>query len=718
MTAVRKETPVRKKRSLRLRLIVSLLSLGLLPLIIVMGALYFEVNAYVTEIERLQPLSQIRDQFLSAGVQAAFFLVLLGVTIIFLAWRMADQFLLPILKIRRGAEIVARINLSHRIELNSGDELEDLALEFNHMAENLGKAYEELEERVREATITVQEERNRLATVLRTMVDGVVVANEAAETILMNPRARIILDLGYTSGIGSPLSRLFPSDRLNFHLKRVRKRWEQGRETVEEVLFPLQDEKLIKGSLSIVPGPKGERAGYLLVFQNLNSGKPEETLQEMQQLLRGPMATSRSLVEALQRHPDMPAEKQTAFLAAVAEEMNRLSTRVTAIDDAANAVQSSRWPAIASDPHELLTEALLLVPGIPVDIEGNGSTIPPVLVEPFSWVASLCCVLQWISQMKPGQASISASLHVEDGTVVTTFRVRLPFNGNPIELESLEISPAGEQALSLGETVRRNRGELWTRTSGESLEVRLALLQAGDDSDGDRADGLLDGEPEFYDFDLFLPRPVIERVDQLQADLSDLEYVVFDTETTGLRISEGDKVVSLSGVRIRRGRIQNAEIFHTLVNPGRSIPPESTLFHHIEDYMVADAPSIVQVYRQFTEFVGDSILVAHNAAFDKKCLEMAAAEAGLPMIDNPFLDTLFLSYGLHERTEGHGLDAMAERMGITIEGRHTSLGDARATAQAFLGLITLLPGRGVRTLAEAKAFCDRHLLLRWQSSRF
>jgi len=250
------------------------------------------------------------------------------------------------------------------------------------------------------------------------------------------------------------------------------------------------------------------------------------------------------------------------------------------------------------------------------------------------------------------------------------------------------------------------------------MEVRLALLQAGTASEGNHADGLLDGEPEFYDFDLFLPRPVVERADQLQADLSDLEYVVFDTETTGMRLSEGDKVISISGVRIRRGRIQNAEIFHSLVNPGRSIPPESIQFHHIEDQMVADAPSISQVYSQFAEFVGDSILVAHNAAFDKKCLEMAAAEAGVPLIDNPILDTLFLSYGIHEGTEGHSLDAMAERMGITIEGRHTSLGDARATAQVFLGLISLLPGRGVRTLAEAKAFCDRHLLLRWQSSRF
>jgi DNA polymerase-3 subunit epsilon len=723
MTKVQEEKPVRKKMSLRRRMIVSLLCLALLPLIVAISGLYFEVREYVAEIQRLQPSSQVHEQFISACIQTAFLLSLFAAVVTVLAWRMANQFLRPILKIRRGAEIVARINLDHRIDLDTGDELEDLALEFNHMAENLGKAYGELEGRVRDATRTVQEERNRLATVLRTMVDGVVVANEAEEIILMNPRARIILDLGYTSGIGNPLSRIFPSDRLGFHLKRLRQRWVEGRETVEEVLFPLLNGKLLKGSLSVVPGPGGERSGFLLVFRDLSSigdesRTYEDILREMPQLLRGPLAASRSLVESLQRHREMPAEKQLAFLTAVGEEMGRLSDQVTAIDDAASAVRSSRWLAIVSDPRDLLKESLLLAPGIPVEIEDDGTPIPEVLVEPFSWVASLRCVLLWFSQTNPGQLSISANLKAEDGTVVTTFKVCGHFTGNPSELEAQEVSPTGEQSLALGEAVRRNRGEMWTRTAGECLEVRLALLQAGAISEGNRGDGLLDGEPEFYDFDLFLPRPVIERADQLQTNLSDLEYVVFDTETTGMRLSEGDKVISISGVRIRRGRIQNADIFHSLVNPGRLIPLESIRFHHIEDHMVADAPSISQVYPQFVEFIGDSILVAHNAAFDKKCLEMAAAEAGLPMIDNPILDTLFLSYGLHEGTEGHGLDAMAERMGITIEGRHTSLGDARATAQVFLGLISLLPGRGVRTLSEAKAFCDRHLLLRWQSSRF
>ncbi len=672
----------------------------------------------------VQPASQVYDHFLSMSSKVAFLLTLFGILFVSAAWGMADRFLRPILEIRRGAEIISRINLNHRIELDTGDELEELAVEINLMAENLTKDYDELEGNVREATRAMQEERNRLATVLRTMVDGVVVANTSAEIILMNPRARIILGPGFTTGVGSALSRIFPSDRLSFYLKRIRQGWDPGREAVEEVIFPLQDGKLLKGSLSVIPGgTAGEQAGFLLVFRDLSTpaeegDRFEETLREMPQLMRGPVATSRSLIETLQRHMEMPAEKQQAFLSGLAEEMDRLSGRVAAMEEAASAAWKSHWPAISSNPQELLEESLVSVTGLEVEIEKSATPIPPVLVEPFSWVASLQCVLRWIVQRSSERPSVNATLRLEDGTVVTTFKVKGQFTGDLADLDSLEVAPAGEAPLPLGEMVRRNRGELWTRSSSDFIEVRMALLQATAVSEARSANGLIEGEPEFYNFDLFLPRPVVERGDLLQTDLSDLDYVVFDTETTGLQLSQGDKVISISGVRIRRGRIQEADIFHTLVNPGRAIPPESVKIHHIEDHMVADSPSMNEVYPQFVEYVGDSILVAHNAAFDQKCLDMAAAEAGLPQITNPYLDTLFLSYGLHAGTEGHSLDAIAERMGITIVGRHTSLGDARATAHAFLGLLSLLPGRGVKTLADAKVFCDRQLLLRWQSSRF
>ena len=670
----------------------------------------------------VQPAAQVFGHLHSVSRQVALFTIVFVILVAAMAWWMADQYMRPILEIKRGAEIVSRINLDHRIKVDAGDEIEELAIEFNLMAENLGKAYNELEGRVRDATLSLQEERNRLATVLRTMVDGVIVANEAAETILMNPRARIILGRGYSSGIGSPLSRIFPGDRLSFHLKRLRQGWEPGHEAVEEVIFPLRDGKLLKGSLSVVPGPEGERSGFLLVFRDLNAPtgedkRFEETLLEMPQLLRGPVATAHALVETLQLHRQMSAEKQQTFLAAVAEEMDRLSVRVTAIEEAASAARTARWPAITSDPRELLEESVTSVPGVSVEI-GNGNPIPTVLVEPFSWVASLRCVLHWIEQKGSEQLQVGANLQVEDGTVVTTFRIKGTFAGDPAELESLVLCPAGEEPLPLGEAVRRNRGEIWTRSSGDSLEVRLALLQATASSETGRDVGLIEGEPAFYNFDLFLPRPVFERDDLLRADLADLDYVVVDTETTGLQLSQGDKVISISGIRIRRGRIQNVDIFNTLVNPGRPIPLESVKIHRIDDRMVTDAPSMNEVYPQFVEYLGNSVLVAHNAAFDKKCLDLAAAEVGLPQIDNPILDTIFLSYALHKEIEGHSLEAIAERMGITIEGRHSSLGDARAAAQIFLGLLTLLPGRGVRTLAEAKAFCDQHLLLRWQTSRF
>jgi len=671
----------------------------------------------------VQPASQVYKHFHSVSSQAAFFMIGFVILVAILAWWMADQYMRPIREIRHGAEIVSRINLDHRIKVNAGDEIEELAIAFNLMAENLGKAYGDLEERVREATRTLQEERNRLATVLRTMVDGVVVANEAAETILMNPRARIILGRGYTSGIGAPLSRILPSERLNFHLKRLRQNWAPGRENVENVVFPLKDGIILEGSLSVIPGSEGERAGFLLVFRDLSAPSEEgtrleETLREMPRLLRGPVATARSLVETLQRHREMPAEKQQTFLQAVAEEMDRLTGRVTAMEEAASSARTSRWPAIPSNPRELLEEAVASVTGISCEIETGEGQIPPVLVEPFSWVASLQCVLQWIAQRSSGTPSVGAGLKMDDGTVITTFQVKRPFAGDLAELESIMVSPAEEEPLPLGEAVRKNRGEIWARISGEFLKISIAQMQATDFFESHRALGLIEGEPEFYNFDLFLPRPVFEREDLLRAYLEDLDYVVVDTETTGLQLSQGDKVISISAVRIQRGRVQNTGIFNTLVNPERPIPPESTAIHHLDDAMVAGAPTMREVYPQFIEYLGDSVLVAHNAAFDKKCLDMAAAEAGLPQIDNPILDTIFLSYALHQEIEGHSLEAIAERMGITIDGRHTSLGDARATAHIFLGLLSLLPARGVRTLADAKIFCDRHLLLRWQTSRF
>jgi len=94
------------------------------------------------------------------------------------------------------------------------------------------------------------------------------------------------------------------------------------------------------------------------------------------------------------------------------------------------------------------------------------------------------------------------------------------------------------------------------------------------------------------------------------------------------------------------------------------------------------------------------VLVAHNAAFDMKLLQLKEEATGL-YFDHPVLDTMLLSWIVHPNQEGHSLDRIAQRFDIPIIGRHTALGDAIVTAEVLVRLIPLLEDAGIHTLEEA-----------------
>lgn len=214
----------------------------------------------------------------------------------------------------------------------------------------------------------------------------------------------------------------------------------------------------------------------------------------------------------------------------------------------------------------------------------------------------------------------------------------------------------------------------------------------------------LPARPEFHDLNS-ADRPL--HGDEIDGkSLHELSYVVFDTETTGLYPGDGDEIISIAALRLRDGEIDEAGAFSRLVDPGRPIPPASTRFHGITDDMVSGEAAIADVLVAFRDYVGDAILVAHDADFDMAFLKRKEREAGVEFA-NVVLDTLLISVFVDQTSRNHSLDAVAERLGVGIEGRHTALGDSLATARIFHKLLGRLGARGITTLGQVVQACAR-----------
>ncbi|MCU0958132.1 MAG: 3'-5' exonuclease, partial [Hydrogenophaga sp.] len=174
-----------------------------------------------------------------------------------------------------------------------------------------------------------------------------------------------------------------------------------------------------------------------------------------------------------------------------------------------------------------------------------------------------------------------------------------------------------------------------------------------------------------------------------------------DTETTGLNPSDGDEIIQIGATRIVNGKLLRQECFEQLVDPRRPIPAASIPIHGIQPEMVVGQPVIEEVLPAFHAFAQDTVLVAHNAAFDMRFLQIKEKKTGI-VFDHPVLDTLLLSAVVHPNQDSHRLEAIAERFNVTIIGRHTAMGDAMVTAEVMIKLIPLLAEKGIHTLGQAR----------------
>lgn len=184
--------------------------------------------------------------------------------------------------------------------------------------------------------------------------------------------------------------------------------------------------------------------------------------------------------------------------------------------------------------------------------------------------------------------------------------------------------------------------------------------------------------------------------------LHETDFVVFDLETTGAK-TPPCRITEIGAYRLERGKIVGE--FETLVNPETSIPPFITQLTGISDAMVRNAPKFREIAGDFLEFIGDAVLVAHNAHFDMRFLNHEIGRVyDSHRVANPSLCTVQLSRKLLPHIENHRLHTVAGYYSINIENRHRAAGDAHATAKIFINLLLLLENLGVRDLATAKKF--------------
>ena len=606
-----------------------------------------------------------------------------------------------------------------RVATSGGPPLTEMATVINQLADAYQRVEHDLASRSAETRARVEEERDRFAALMSELSQGVVVCNADGRILLYNPRAAALLAPTEASrhgeytplGLGRSVLALLDRNQVAHALDMLQHQLSaQVDRPQARFVATAANGALLRVQVAPFLGAERRLAGMVFTLDDVAQlvGRESQRLRLLQSLatgVRAPVANLRAAAENLAAFPDMPADRREQFTGIAVTEARTLTERLnTALLAYADALKGSlsledmRAADLLAVAQRRIGDALQL----PVTIEE---------VDPDLWLRvdsyAIAHAMTFLAARLAGDYDLHG-FRLRAGSGSGGFgEVDLVWTGAIVGSDALSLwegEPmrigADETPLTLRDVLERHGSEAWLQVDKIRQISRFRLLIPR----GQAAvavpfrSAAVDSRPEFYDFDLF------DRIDIAGAlaerRLAELSYTVFDTETTGLEPSAGDEIISIGAVRIVNGRMLRQEVFEQLVNPRRSISRESTAVHGIDAKQLAQEPPIEQVLPRFHRFCEDTVLVAHNAAFDMRFLELKEAATGV-RFGQPVLDTLLLSAVVHPSLDNHHLDRIAERVGVRVIGRHTALGDALLTGEVFLRLVPLLAERGIVTLGQA-----------------
>jgi len=187
-------------------------------------------------------------------------------------------------------------------------------------------------------------------------------------------------------------------------------------------------------------------------------------------------------------------------------------------------------------------------------------------------------------------------------------------------------------------------------------------------------------------------------------------FVVLDTETTGLNVNDGHRIVSIAATKIKNLKITN-EILDELVNPERQISEPSIKIHHITQEKVKNKPLLKELDDQIYNFLENTILVGHNLNFDIKFIIKSAPYTTIAhRVKNIVtIDTIYLAAGIYPHFNSYELSFLCKTLKIQTEDqtRHSAIGDSVITARLFLHLLLEASKKDINTIGGILNLCQQ-----------
>jgi DNA polymerase-3 subunit epsilon len=636
-------------------------------------------------------------------------------------WLLHQRITAPLDRLALDLLVIARDNPDHGLRLGSPHWLGGLIAATTVLRQRLQRASQENAAATAEGIARAEEQKRRLEAILLDLSEGVIVCNLQHQILLYNPAASALVDPPLMLGLGRSIFTVFTQEPVQHALDRLRHRQRTAGESGGDkfVCGTPDGRRLLQARLGLVLDDREQQAGYVLALRDVGgelaaAARRDDLLQLATEGMRAPLANLRAAIETIAHHPDLEREQQAPFRQVILDESAALSDRLESVARGYRELGSSQWLMAEVHSSDLLASLQRRL--------GGGTSPRVIAIGLPAWLycdsLSLLVLLEHLLRRLAEQLGLIA-FDIAFSRSERHVHLDIIWAGAPVAAAVIEnwldrplvggLGPLNGRAV-----LHRHGSDLWSQPGrpGEAL-LRLPLPTA--EPVAAPAAGSRRSRPEFYDFDLLeRPLPTGAWADR---PLRQIAYVVFDLETTGLRPSEGDDIIEIGAVRVVNGRVLAMETFDRLINPGRTIPKASIEFHGITDDMVADKPPLAIVLPQFQTFAADSLLVAHNAAFDLRFIEKGAAACGIPF-EQPIVDTLLISAFIDPGEPDHSLDAIAARLGFGFARRHNALSDALVTAAVLVRQIERLEERGVTRLAELLQATNMTARIRAQQRHF